>query len=311
MSAYSTPTASHQVSASPDSARLDSLSATCSYLGIATPTPSGREPSTQTRGSAASCPEASKTAVSPGSQRACVLTSTDSAVLDKHTGAYQEGHIMAHKVSGVNGFETGGPEFSGSPILGRHQSQGSPSGQVLVRQASTGQQSQRSPILGRQPSLGQAMPSSPVLSRHPSISQSHGSPVLGRHPSVSQLSPGFDRHATHSGYTTPDERHGNLSRQSSSSGCQGPPTPSFPVSPALYQETGMTGCFRQGSATPTFQPQLPEKRRMSSGDRPNATPSYGSLNGKLVSPASPGTNPGYFHTLSDFSRFNMAGKESL
>uniref|UniRef100_A0A3Q2Z5Q1 SH2 domain-containing protein n=1 Tax=Hippocampus comes TaxID=109280 RepID=A0A3Q2Z5Q1_HIPCM len=268
VSAYSTPTASYQVSASPDSAGLDSLSATCSYLGIATPTPSGRGPGTQTRSSAVS-------------------------------------------FSGVNGFETGGPEFSGSPVLGRHQSQGSQSGQVLVRQASTGQQSQGSPILGRQPSLGQAVPSSPVLSRHPSVSQSHGSPVLGRHPSVSQRSPGLDRHATHSGYTTPDERHGNLSRQSSSSGCQGPPTPSFPVCPALYQDTGMTavgaGFFRQGSATPTFQPQLPEKRRMSSGDRPNATPSYGSLNGKVVSPASPGSNPGYFHTLSDFSRFNMAG----
>ncbi|XP_019724799.1 tensin-1-like, partial [Hippocampus comes] len=316
VSAYSTPTASYQVSASPDSAGLDSLSATCSYLGIATPTPSGRGPGTQTRSSAVSCPEASKTAVGPGSQRACVLTSTDGAALDKHPGAYQECHIMAQKVSGVNGFETGGPEFSGSPVLGRHQSQGSQSGQVLVRQASTGQQSQGSPILGRQPSLGQAVPSSPVLSRHPSVSQSHGSPVLGRHPSVSQRSPGLDRHATHSGYTTPDERHGNLSRQSSSSGCQGPPTPSFPVCPALYQDTGMTavgaGFFRQGSATPTFQPQLPEKRRMSSGDRPNATPSYGSLNGKVVSPASPGSNPGYFHTLSDFSRFNMAdgGPES-
>uniref|UniRef100_A0A669CN67 Tensin 1 n=1 Tax=Oreochromis niloticus TaxID=8128 RepID=A0A669CN67_ORENI len=106
-------------------------------------------------------------------------------------------------------------------------------------------------------------------------------PVLGRHPSISQMSqrsPSLDRHPMHSGYTTPDERHGNLSRQSSSSGYQGPPTPSFPISPAGYQDGGMMGMglgFRQGSPAPGFQPQLPEKRRMSSGDRPNGALSYG------------------------------------
>lgn len=63
--------------------------------------------------------------------------------------------------------------------------------------------------------------------------------------------------------------------------------------------------FRQGSPAPSFQPQLPEKRRMSSGDRPNGALSYGTMNGKIASPMSAGTTPGYFHTLSDFSRFNM------
>uniref|UniRef100_A0A4W6FBU0 Tensin 1 n=1 Tax=Lates calcarifer TaxID=8187 RepID=A0A4W6FBU0_LATCA len=179
---------------------------------------------------------------------------------------------------------------------------------VLSRQASLGQGSQRSPVLSRQPSLGQPMQSSPVLSRQPSISHPQGSPVLGRHPSVSQVSqrsPSLDRHPMHSGYTTPDERHGNLSRQSSSSGYQGPPTPSFPISPAGYQDGGMMGMsagFRQGSPVPGFQPQLPEKRRMSSGDRPNGAVSFGTLNGKIMSG---GNTPSYFHTLSDFSRFNM------
>uniref|UniRef100_A0A8C9XIX0 Tensin 1 n=1 Tax=Sander lucioperca TaxID=283035 RepID=A0A8C9XIX0_SANLU len=125
---------------------------------------------------------------------------------------------------------------------------------------------------------------------------------------VSQRSPSLDRHPMHSGYTTPDERHGNLSRQSSSSGYQGPPTPSFPISPAGYQDGGLTGMgvgFRQGSPAPGFQPQLPEKRRMSSGDRPNGALSYGTLNGKIMSPMSGASTPSYFHTLSDFSRFNM------
>ncbi|MEQ2168316.1 hypothetical protein GOODEAATRI_013058 [Goodea atripinnis] len=109
----------------------------------------------------------------------------------------------------------------------------------------------------------------------------------------------------HSGYTTPDERHGNLSRQSSSSGYQGPPTPSFPISSAGYPDGGIGISFRQGSPAPGFQPQLPEKRRMSSGDRPNGALSYGTLNGKIMSPVSGGSTSGYFHTLSDFSRFNM------
>ncbi|XP_061648457.1 tensin-1 isoform X23 [Phyllopteryx taeniolatus] len=328
VSAYSTPTPSYQASTSPNSSHLDSISATSSYLGITTPILSSLDPNTQTRSYIASdsgqpaCTEPSKTEHSPGSpqlqHRTCILTSTDSPVFEKHPIAFREGSIMGQKVSPVNGFETGILGFSDSPILGRNQPQASQSSQVLFRQASIGQQAHQSPILSRQPSLGQPIPSSPVLSRHPSISQSHGSPVLGRHPSVSQVSqrsPSLDGHPTHSGYTTPDERHGNLSRQSSSSGYQGPPTPSFPVSPAVYQDAGMMGMgvgFRQGSATPGFQPQLPEKRRMSSGDRPNGSLSYSSLNGKIMSPMSGGSNPSYFHTLSDFSRFNMpdGGPES-
>uniref|UniRef100_A0A8C5HCV2 Tensin-1-like n=1 Tax=Gouania willdenowi TaxID=441366 RepID=A0A8C5HCV2_GOUWI len=194
------------------------------------------------------------------------------------------------------------PLSSSSPI---QSSLGSP---ILCRQAYLGSGSQQSPVLSRQPSHGLPVQASSVLNRQPSIPHPAGSPLLGRHSQMSQRSPSLDRHPIHSGYTTPDERHGNLSRQSSSSGYQGPPTPSFPISPATYPDGGMMGMgvgFRQGSPAPGFQPQLPEKRRMSSGDRPNGTLSYGTLNGKMMSPMGGGSTPSYFHTLSDFSRFNI------
>ncbi|XP_061774373.1 tensin-1 isoform X4 [Nerophis ophidion] len=320
VTAYPTPTSSYQALISTNSSHLDSIPPTSSFQGITSPTLSNLCPNTQSRSYVApdsglsTWIEPSKTIVSHGSpqlqQRTNNRTFTDNALFQKHPSAYQEGSFGGQQMSQVNGFETGVLGSNGSPILGRHQFQGNQINQVLNRQDSMEQKSQQSPILSRKPSLGQPMQSSPVLSRHPSVSQSHGSPVLGRHPSVSQMSqrsPSLDRHPMHSGYTTPDERYGNLSRQSSSSGYQGPSTPSYPVSPAVYQEGGMTGMglgFRQGSASPGFQPQLPEKRRMSSGDRPNGSVSYSSLNGKM-STMSGGSTPSYFHTLSDFSRFNM------
>uniref|UniRef100_A0A669C0Y5 Tensin 1 n=1 Tax=Oreochromis niloticus TaxID=8128 RepID=A0A669C0Y5_ORENI len=236
---------------------------------------------------------------------------SSSSPIQSSQGSNQEVPVMSQQTSPTNGFEMGVSGLSGSPVLGHCPSQGAQSSPVLSRQAAMGPGPQQSPVLSRQPSLGQPIQSSPVLSRQPSITHAQGSPVLGRHPSISQMSqrsPSLDRHPMHSGYTTPDERHGNLSRQSSSSGYQGPPTPSFPISPAGYQDGGMMGMglgFRQGSPAPGFQPQLPEKRRMSSGDRPNGALSYGTMNGKMVSTMSGGGNPSYFHTLSDFSRFNM------
>ncbi|KAJ8253071.1 hypothetical protein GJAV_G00208790 [Gymnothorax javanicus] len=138
---------------------------------------------------------------------------------------------------------------------------------------------------------------SPSMSRHaqPTNGGEHtvgGSPMLGRRPSGSQGtagSPGLDRHVMYGGFTTPDDRHVSLSRQSSASGYQAPSTPSFPISPAP-------------------QPQLPEKRRMSSGERPNGTPSYNTLNGKMNTPVSSGgstPSAAFSHTLPDFSKLNM------
>ncbi|CAN9497982.1 unnamed protein product [Ophioblennius macclurei] len=319
-SAYPTPTPSYQALITPTSSYMDSSSPTSSYLGTATPTLSYFGPNTHlgnyvVSNSSPPNSEPSHTIlshVSPHPQHQTnILGPTHDPVFQQRPSTGQDVSILAQQTVPTNGFDMGMQGHAGSPILGRRLSQGAQGSPVLSRQASLGQGLHQSPVLSRQPSLGQANQSSPVLSRQPSITHAQGSPVLGRHPSVSQMSqrsPSLDRHPMHSGYTTPDERHGNLSRQSSSSGYQGPPTPSFPISPASYPDGGMMGTgvgFRQGSPAPAFQPQLPEKRRMSSGDRPNGAPSYGTLNGKVMSPMSGGSTPSYFHTLSDFSRFTI------
>ncbi|XP_076016609.1 tensin-1 isoform X3 [Genypterus blacodes] len=321
-SLYPTPTPTYQALNTPSAFYLDSLSPASSYLGSAPPAPlPSHSPVTMMSSYVTSEPSPPSSEpshltlshTSPQTQHWTNLPgSSYSPVLQQSSGVIQDGPMMAQHTSPVNGFDVGVPGLNGSPILGRHLSQGVLSSPVLSRQTSLGQGSQRSPVLSRQASLGQPLQSSPMLSRQPSITH-QGSPVLGHHPSIAQMSqrsPSLDRHPMHSGYTTPDERHGNLSRQSSSSGYQGPPTPSFPISPTCYQEGAMAGMgvgFRQESPAPGFQPQLPEKRRMSSGDRPNGAMSYGTLNGKVMSPLSGGggSNPSYFHTLSDFSRFNM------
>ncbi|XP_026152250.1 tensin-1 isoform X5 [Mastacembelus armatus] len=319
-SAYPTPNLLYQALNTSITSCPDSSSPASSYIGTTSPampylgpnTFVGSSVSTDTSLSTSESPQFALNHESPHAQHRTNITgSTHSPILQQRSATNQDGSITGPQTTSANGFDVSIPGIGGSPILGRHLSQGVQSSPVLSRQASIGQGSQRSPVLSRQPSLGQPIQSSPVLSRQPSITHSQESPVMGHHLSVSpvsQRSPSLDRHPMHSGYTTPDERHGNLSRQSSSSGYQGPPTPSFPISPAGYQDGGMMGMgvgFRQGSPVPGFQPQLPEKRRMSSGDRPNGALSYGTLNGKLMSPISGGSAPSYFHTLSDFSKFNM------
>ncbi|KAL1267448.1 hypothetical protein QQF64_032811 [Cirrhinus molitorella] len=275
---------------------------------------------------------------SPGTRHQAVLPDVTSALGFQHRIPNQDGPVLGRQPIPANGHL---PGMAGSPVQGRHAlvSQGTQSSPMLSRQYPVTHGSQSSPILSRQP-MGQAVQSSPVLnrqaslnqpiilpnqsspvlSRQPSVTQpnqgspvlsrqsslthpSQGSPILGRHPSLTQGSPSLDRHPMYSGYTTPEERHGALSRQSSSSGYQAPSTPSFPVSPAGYID-GVG--FRQGSPAP--QPQLPEKRRMSSSDRSNGGLSYGTLNGKMSSPVSSGgSTPSvhFFHTLPDFSKLNM------
>lgn len=263
--------------------------------------------------------EPSQIAINHGSPR----TERQTHVVDphnlkalQHVHQGQDAPRIGQQTSATNGFDLGLEALGGSPILGRHLPKGTQGSPVLSRQPSLGQSSQQSPVLNRQPALGQPLQGSPGLSRHPSVTQPQGNAVLVQHASVlqvSQRSPSLDRHPMHSGCTTPDERHGNLSRQSSSSGYQGPPTPTFPVSPAAYQDDRIMGMgvgFRQGSPAPGFQPQLPEKRRMSSGDKPNGMVSYGTMNGRIRSPASGGSTPSYFHTLSDFSRFNIPGRST-
>ncbi|XP_035390599.1 tensin-1 isoform X3 [Electrophorus electricus] len=272
---------------------------------------------------------------SPDTNHYTIPAATLSSPTLQCRSAGQDGPGLGRQPSPPNDYQ---PGLSSSPVLPRlgMVSQATQSSPVLSRQMpiNQGMQSspslsrqalQSSPVMGYQPSLTQAVvqpnrgspvlsrqPShptqtSPVLSRQASLTQpGQSSPILGRQPSVSQGSqgsPSLDRHPMYSGYTTPDERHGALSRQSSSSGYHPPSTPSFPVSPAGYPDALS---FRQGS--PGLQPQLPEKRRMSSGERPNGSLSYGTLNGKVSSPMSGGGNTpsvNFFHTLPDFSKLNM------
>ncbi|XP_053163448.1 tensin-1 isoform X4 [Hemicordylus capensis] len=154
-----------------------------------------------------------------------------------------------------------------------------------------------------------AMPGSPNLNRH--------QPIIGGSTSIVSGSPGLDRHIIY-GYSTPEEKRPTLSRQSSASGYQAPSTPSFPVSPAYYHGVSSphssspdSAIYRQGSPTPP-QPVLPEKRRMSSGDRSNSLPNYATVNGKTSSPISSGmsspssgSSMAFHHTLPDFSKFSM------
>uniref|UniRef100_A0A8C8FUQ1 Tensin-1 n=1 Tax=Oncorhynchus tshawytscha TaxID=74940 RepID=A0A8C8FUQ1_ONCTS len=346
-----TPTPSYPSSNSANLSYLCSPTTTPSYLGpnglmgsyISTdPSPPQAQPEVSPRES----PLAVHPSPGSGSLHTLHHDSNSPSLQHRHQPTNHGSPVMGHQPSPANGFvEFGipGMVMAGSPVLGRHHynpcvSKGTQSSPVLSRQPSMPQRSpvlsrqpsltqasQGSPVLSRQPSLTYSQPiqssiqSSPVLSRQPSLTHQQGSgnsPVMDHHPSLgqmSQCSPSLDRHPMlhSSGYTTPDERHGTLSRQSSSSGYHPPSTPSFPLSPAGYLDGGMMMGLRQGSPAPPAQaqPQLPEKRRMSSGERPNGGLSYGTLNGKMSSPMSSGgstPSTSYFQTLPDFSKFNMS-----
>ncbi|XP_036028651.1 tensin-1 isoform X2 [Onychomys torridus] len=236
----------------------------------------------------------------------------------------------------------------GSPSLSHRQVMG-PSGpgfhgNVVSGHPSSAATTPGSPNLGRHPvgshqvpglhSSVAATPGSPSLGRHPGAHQgnlasslhgnaviSPGSPSLGRHlggsGSVVPGSPSLDRHAAYGGYSTPEDRRPTLSRQSSASGYQAPSTPSFPVSPAYYPGLSSpatspspdSAAFRQGSPTPA----LPEKRRMSMGDRAGSLPNYATINGKVssspiangMSSPSGSSTVSFSHTLPDFSKYSM------
>nr|XP_035933216.1 tensin-1 isoform X12 [Halichoerus grypus] len=200
-----------------------------------------------------------------------------------------------------------------------------------------------SPSLGRHPGAHQVSglhgsvattPGSPSLGRHPGAHQgslasglhgnaiaSPGSPSMGRHlvgsGSVVPGSPSLDRRMACGGYSTPEDPRPTLSRQSSASGYQAPSTPSFPVSPAYYPGLSSpatspspdSAAFRQGSPTPA----LPEKRRLSVGDRAGSLPNYATVNGKVssspvasgMSSPSGGSTVSFSHTLPDFSKYSM------
>lgn len=242
-----------------------------------------------------------------------------------------------------------------SPGLSHRQVVGPPGpgfhGNMVSSHQSSAATTPGSPSLSRHPGAHQVpgphgsvatTPGSPNLGRHPGAHQgnltsglhgnavavaSPGSPSLGRHlggsGSVVPGSPSLDRHMAYGGYSTPEERRPALSRQSSASGYQAPSTPSFPLSPAYYPGLGSPAtspspdstAFRQGSPTPA----LPEKRRMSVGDRAGSLPNYATINGKVssspmasgMSSPSGGSTVSFSHTLPDFSKYSMPGGPPL
>ncbi|XP_030064708.1 tensin-1 [Microcaecilia unicolor] len=214
------------------------------------------------------------------------------------------------------------PVTPGSPSLTRHQ--GMMVGSTPVTPGSPSLARHQGMMVGSTP----VTPGSPSLARHQgmmvgSTPVTPGSPSLARHQGMMvgnatamPGSPSTESHVLY-GLSTPEERQPTLSHQTSASGYQAPSTPSFPVSPAFYH--GMNSLpssspesmvYRQGS--PVLQPLLPEKHRMSSGDRSNSLPNYSSLNGKTCSPLSSGMSSpsggstvAFPHTLPDFSKFSM------
>uniref|UniRef100_G1L9F2 Tensin 1 n=1 Tax=Ailuropoda melanoleuca TaxID=9646 RepID=G1L9F2_AILME len=235
----------------------------------------------------------------------------------------------------------------GSPSLSHRQVMGPAGtgfhGSTVSSPQSSAATTPGSPSLGRHPGAHQVSglhgsvattPGSPSLARHPGAHQgslasglhgnaiaSPGSPSMGRHlggsGSVVPGSPSLDRHVAYCGYSTPEDPRPTLSRQSSASGYQAPSTPSFPVSPACYPGLSSpatspspdSAAFRQGSPTPA----LPEKRRMSVGDRAGSLPNYATINGKVssspvasgMSSPSGGSTVSFSHTLPDFSKYSM------
>ncbi|XP_061043216.1 tensin-1 isoform X3 [Eubalaena glacialis] len=226
--------------------------------------------------------------------------------------------VMGPPGTGFHGNTVSSPQSSaattpGSPSLGRHP--GAHEVSSLHGNVAT---TPGSPSLGRHPGAHQGNLAS---SLHGNAVASPGSPSLGRHlggsGSVVPGSPSLDRQVAYGGYSTPEDRRPTLSRQSSASGYQAPSTPSFPVSPAYYpglsnpatSPSPDSAAFRQGSPTPA----LPEKRRMSMGDRAGSLPNYATVNGKVssspvasgMSSPSGGSAVSFSHTLPDFSKYSM------
>ncbi|XP_051869983.1 tensin-1 isoform X3 [Pristis pectinata] len=194
-----------------------------------------------------------------------------------------------------------------------------------------------SPSLSRRMVGAVVPPGSPGVSRHPSSAHgtlvgSSGSPILPRYHGIistsapaTPSSPVSEPHPLY-GFPTPvaqsEERYPGLSRQGSSMGYSVPGTPGFPISPAYYN-SGTSGIFSPTSnGSPPLgrspkgspQPLLPEKRRMSSGDRSNTSTNYATVNGKTISPVSSGMSSpsgsstpsvGFTHTLPDLSKITL------
>ncbi|XP_060684176.1 tensin-1 isoform X4 [Hemiscyllium ocellatum] len=192
-----------------------------------------------------------------------------------------------------------------------------------------------SPSLGRR-MMSAGAPGSPGMSRHQGSPHGVGagpssSPILSRYPGIVSASAPVTPSSPITepyGFSTLtgqlEQQYPALSRQASSTGYVSPATPTFPVSPAYYNSSTPVPASSSpvqavpGSSSPStvsnHQPALPEKRRMSSGDRANSSTNYATVNGKAtagtpstVSSASSRSAPtvAFSHTLPDFSKLSL------
>ncbi|XP_043542721.1 tensin-like, partial [Chiloscyllium plagiosum] len=195
-----------------------------------------------------------------------------------------------------------------------------------------------SPSLGRR-MMSAGAPGSPGMSRHQGSPHGVGggpssSPILSRYPGIVSASAPVTpsspitepyRFCTLTGQL--EQQYPTLTRQASSTGYVSPATPTFPVSPAYYNSSTPVPASSSpvqavpGSSSPSLsctasnpQPALPEKRRMSSGDRANSSTNYATVNGKAtagmpsaVTSANSRSVPtvAFSHTLPDFSKLSL------
>ncbi|XP_072117218.1 tensin-1-like isoform X3 [Mobula birostris] len=177
------------------------------------------------------------------------------------------------------------------------------------------------------PSLSrQAAPGSPGISRHPlgALTGVSGSPILPRYHGVvsasAPVTPSSPVAETYPPYGFPappaqaEDGYPGLSQHGSLAGLSAPGTPGFPVSPAYLSAAGGSPVLGRGYAGNSPQPQLPQKRRTSSGERSGSSTNYATVNGKAASPVSSGVSSpsgsstpglGFTHTLPDFSRLAL------
>eukprot|EP00061_Rhincodon_typus_P006049 g26268.t1 len=195
------------------------------------------------------------------------------------------------------------PESSLSPGAPPQDRAATLSSQPLHRTVATN--TPPSPSLGRR-IMSPGAPGSPGMTRHQGSAHGVGpgtssSPILSRYPGILSASAPVTPSTPITepyGFSSPtaqlDQQYPTLSHQASSTGYVSPGTPAFPVSPAYYNSSSPVPASTSSHTVPSGsspsrsymvigpQPALPEKRRMSSGDRGTSTTNYATVNGKTT-----------------------------
>ncbi|XP_048455244.1 tensin-1-like [Rhincodon typus] len=229
------------------------------------------------------------------------------------------------------------PESSLSPGAPPQDRAATLSSQPLHRTVATN--TPPSPSLGRR-IMSPGAPGSPGMTRHQGSAHGVGpgtssSPILSRYPGILSASAPVTPSTPITepyGFSSPtaqlDQQYPTLSHQASSTGYVSPGTPAFPVSPAYYNSSSPVPASTSSHTVPSGsspsrsymvigpQPALPEKRRMSSGDRGTSTTNYATVNGKTttnvpsgITSHTVGSTPSvaFSHTLPDFSKLSLHG----